>query len=177
MLMVSLGSLASQWPLGWISDRSDRRITILGSTGGAAAAAAVIAVIPEAGPLLFVFSFLFGAFCMPLYSLNIALFNDRLSAAEMVHAASALVVYYGLGSALGPFGASLIMSRIGPGGLFLFLGIVLALFFILGTLRVASVPLRAKRDQDHYHTYPRTTFAAFKLLRRSGGRRRRRSLV
>ncbi len=174
MLTISLGSLASQWPLGWISDRSDRRITILSSAAAAAAAAAVIALIPQAGFGLYLFTFLFGAFCMPLYSLNIALFNDSLNETEMVHAASALVVYYGLGSALGPYTASFVMSVTGPGGLFLFLGIVLGVFVIASLLRVAAVPLRIRQEKVHYHPYPRTTFAAFNLLRRYGHRRRRR---
>ncbi|MDZ7793651.1 MAG: MFS transporter [Spirochaetia bacterium] len=114
MLSLSVGALASQWPLGWISDRSDRRITILAGAGLSAAAAGGIALVGAAGMPLYVLTFLFGAFCMPLYSLSIALLNDQLTHSEMVHAASALVVFYGIGSAAGPYGASVCMGLFGP---------------------------------------------------------------
>jgi len=170
MLSLSLGALASQWPLGWISDRSDRRITILAGAGISAAAAGGIALVGAAGVPLYVLTFLFGAFCMPLYSLSIALLNDQLTHSEMVHAASALVVFYGLGSAAGPYGASIVMGRLGPNGLFLFIGVVLAAFVLLSLSRLLLVPFLPRRHQEHYHPYPRTTFAAFFLLRRRTGR-------
>ncbi len=172
MLSLSLGALASQWPLGWISDRSDRRFTILIGAGISAAAAGGITLVGAAGMPLYVLTFLFGAFCMPLYSLSIALLNDQLTHSEMVHAASALVVFYGLGSAAGPYGASVCMSWLGPNGLFLFIGVVLGAFLILSLSRLLLVPFLPRRHQEHYHPYPRTTFAAFFLLRRRGVRKR-----
>ncbi|MFW5711028.1 MAG: MFS transporter [Spirochaetota bacterium] len=178
MLSLSIGALASQWPLGWISDRSDRRITILAGAGISAAAAGGIALVGAAGIPLYVLTFLFGAFCMPLYSLSIALLNDQLTHSEMVHAASALVVFYGLGSAAGPYGAGVVMSLVGPNGLFLFIGMVLSAFVVLSLSRLLLVPFLPRRHQEHYHPYPRTTFAAFFLLRRrtSSSPTRRRTL-
>lgn len=170
MLSVSLGALALQWPLGWISDRRDRRISILGSAAIAALVAAILALIdPGAG--VFALSFLLGAFVMPLYSLCIALVNDELTPGEMVGAASALVLFYGIGSALGPAVASLAMSWLGPGGLFAFLAVVMGLFFLFSLVRLQIVPRLPRRHSERYHWYPRTTFAAFGLLRRSVARR------
>ncbi len=166
MLSLSLGALASQWPLGWISDRSDRRITILAGAGISAVVAGGITLVGTTGMALYALTFLFGAFCMPLYSLSIALLNDQLTHSEMVHAASALVVFYGIGSAAGPYGASIFMGLLGPNGLFLFIGVVLGAFVILSLSRLLFVPFLPRRHQEHYHPYPRTTFAAFFLLRR-----------
>jgi MFS family permease len=53
MLLVSLGTLAFQWPLGWISDRRDRRKAILLSSVVGFAAALLIAVTRASGALLF----------------------------------------------------------------------------------------------------------------------------
>jgi MFS family permease len=174
MLTVSVGALALQWPLGWFSDRYDRRYAILISAGAAAVAAAVFAG-SGAGPHVFALAFLLGAFVMPLYSLCIALMNDELTAGEMVGAASALVLFYGIGSAIGPYMASLAMAAFGRGGLFLFLSLVLGAFFLYSLARLQLVPRLPRRHQERYHSYPHTTFAAFDLLRKRAVRRGRAS--
>lgn len=169
MLAISLGALALQWPLGWVSDRRDRRLAILTAAGVAAVAAALFAAAP-AGPQVFVLAFVLGAFVMPLYSLCIALINDELTPGEMVGAASALVFLYGVGSAVGPYVASVAMSVVGAGGLFAFLSIVLGLFFAFSLVRLQIVPRLPRRHGERYHWYPRTTFAAFGLLRKRSAR-------
>ena len=166
MLLVSLGTLAMQWPLGWVSDRRDRRQAILWSVAVAFAAAALIALLRPKGGGLYVLMFIFGGFGMPLYSLCIALANDQLSPEEMVRAAGAIVVYYGIGSALGPFFASLSMAAVGPAGLFLFMAAVLAVLLAFAAARVAILPYVPRAERTPYHPYPRTTAAAFALLRR-----------
>ncbi len=170
MLAVSLGALTLQWPLGWLSDRYDRRFAILGAAGAAALAALLFALIPT-GPQVFVLAFLLGAFVMPLYSLCIALVNDELTPGEMVGAASALVLFYGIGSAVGPALASLAMSALGPSGLYAFLAVATGAFFVFSLIRLQIVPRLPRRHGERYHWYPRTTFAAFALLRRGAGRR------
>ncbi|MGM0674635.1 MAG: MFS transporter [Spirochaetota bacterium] len=172
MLLVSLGTLVMQWPLGWISDRKDRRTAIFWSVAVSAAAAWLIALLQSAGPPLYVLMFLFGGFGMPLYSLCIALANDQFSPGEMVQVAGAIIVYYGIGSAAGPFFAGLVMARVGMAGLFLFMGAVLAVLLVFTAVRITVVPWLPRPAGSSYHPYPRTTAAAFQLLRRVGRRRR-----
>jgi MFS family permease len=174
MLLVSLGTLTLQWPLGWISDRKDRRRAILWSVSVAFAAAALIALLRSTGPALYLLMFLFGGFGMPLYSLCIALANDQLTPEQMVQAAGAIIVYYGIGSAAGPFFSSLFMSAVGPAGLFLFMAAVLAVLLAFAAMRVAVVPLLPSRRETAYRPYPRTTAVAFELLRRVRRARRKR---
>jgi len=171
MLLVSLGTLAMQWPLGWISDRKDRRRAILWSVTVAFAAAGLIGLFRSTGPSLYLLMFIFGGFGMPLYSLCIALANDQLTPDQMVQAAGAIVVYYGVGSALGPFVASLFMSAVGPSGLFLFMALVLALLLAFAAARVVVVPHMPRIRETAYRIYPRTTSVAFQLLRRVKRRR------
>jgi MFS family permease len=171
MLLVSLGTLAMQWPLGWISDRKDRRRAILWSVAVAFAAAGLIGLFRSTGPSLYLLMFIFGGFGMPLYSLCIALANDQLTPDQMVQAAGAIVVYYGVGSALGPFAASLFMSAVGPSGLFLFMALVLALLLAFAAARVVVVPHMPRIRETAYRIYPRTTSVAFQLLRRVKRRR------
>ncbi|MFW5994857.1 MAG: MFS transporter [Spirochaetia bacterium] len=173
MILVSLGTLVMQWPLGWISDRRDRRSAIMWSVGVAFATAALIGILRSTGLPLYILMFLFGGFGMPLYSLCIALANDQLTSDQMVQAAGAIVVYYGIGSATGPFFASLFMSELGAGGLFLFMSLILALLLGFTGIRRIVVPYIPRIRQTAYHVYPRTTAIAFGLLRRGNRRKPR----
>jgi MFS family permease len=171
MLLVSLGSMAFQWPLGWISDKKSRRYAILWSIASAAILAALIAVFRPAGGMLYVLVFLFGGFGMPLYSLSVALANDQFEPHEMVRAAGAIVIYYGVGSVFGPVLASQFMRWVGPEGLFLFMTAVLVLLLAFVLVRMTLIPVLPKRD-SRYRVYPRTTASAFQLLRKVRSRRK-----
>ncbi len=166
MLLVSLGTLAFQWPLGMISDRRDRRKAILLSAMVGLAAALMIAVTKASGFMLYPLVLLFGGFAMPLYSLCIALMNDQLNQDEMVHAAGAIIVYYGIGSAAGPLLGGLFMSSLGPAGLFYSMALPLGLYILFALLRVRLVPRLPRIHKSSFRMYPRTSAAAFHLLRR-----------
>ena len=166
MLLVSLGTLAFQWPLGWLSDRRDRRQAILLSTAVGFAAALVIALTRAGGPFLYPLVLVFGGFSMPLYSLCIALMNDQLQPDEMVQAAGALIVYYGVGSATGPVIGGIFMARFGPVGLFYSMALPLGLYILFAFLRLRFVPTIPVFRKLSFRPYPRTTSAAFSLLKK-----------
>ncbi|MFW5694901.1 MAG: MFS transporter [Alkalispirochaeta sp.] len=171
MLLVSVGTMVLQWPLGWISDTKNRRLAILWSIGTSAGAAMLIAMIVPSGGLLYVLIFLYGGFGMPLYSLSVALANDQFEPHEMVRAAGAIVIYYGIGNVLGPVLGSQFMRWIGPGGLFLFVTLVLALFLGFVLIRITLIPALPKRT-SRFRLYPRTSASAFQMLRKARPRRK-----
>lgn len=172
MLIVSLGSMALQWPLGWISDTKSRRQAILSAVGGAALMGALIFLLNPSGSLLYLLVFLFGGFGMPLYSLSVALAMDRFEPHEMVRAASAIVIFYGVGNVMGPIFASQFMHWMGPSGLFLSTTLVLAFLGVFVMIRKALSPRLPKR-RNAYRVYPRTSPSAFKMLRRGRSHRKR----
>ena len=171
MLIVSLGSMTLQLPLGWLSDKKGRRRAILWSVGIAAFMAGLIALLRPSGGLLYVLVFLYGGFGMPLYSLSLTLANDQFEPREMVQAAGAIVIYYGIGSVTGPVLAGQFMRWVGPGGLFLSMALVMALLLAFVLVRMTFSPALPKR-QSRYRLYPRTTVSAFQLLRKVRARRR-----
>lgn len=171
MMLVALGTIVMQWPLGLISDRKDRRRAIFLSVAVAFGTALVMALTRVAGPTLFILMFFFGGFGMPLYSLCIALINDQLAPEHMIQAAGAILLYYGIGSALGPVLAGMSMAAVGPAGLFLFMAAVLGLYLLLVAVRLRLAPELRVRRSTAYRAYPRTTPAAFELIRRARPRR------
>lgn len=171
MLLVSLGSMSLQWPMGWVSDRRSRRVAILVSIASATGVAVLIVWFNPTGSLLYLLVFLFGGFGMPLYSLSVALANDQFERHEMVRAAGAIVIYYGIGSVFGPVLASQFMRWFGPTGLFLSMALVLALLLAFVLIQIPFRPALPEQRQS-YRLYPRTTASAFQLLRKARRRRR-----
>ena len=173
LLMFSVGTMAMQIPLGWISDRFDRRRALLVSSLIGGLAAFGLSAAHGGGPYLMAMAFAFGGFAIPLYSLAVATVNDQVLAEEMVEAASALYVFYGIGSVLGPIVASAAISRVGFGALYLFVAITLGFYLAFGVLRIRLVPqFRVRGRSAAYRTMPRTTMMAYTMLRRMAPRRR-----
>jgi MFS family permease len=124
---LAAGALA-QYPLGWLSDRLDRRrvlalsATVLG-LGGLLVAGLLQA---SAGlPVLALAAAVAGIGAMPLYPIVIAYVNDRLPESSIVPAAATLILTFSVGSAVAAPAASLAMEAFGPGGLYGFLGLAL----------------------------------------------------
>jgi MFS family permease len=119
-----VGGLVLQYPIGWASDRMDRRLLIMGlsAAGGVAMLVPAAFYLPFWGTL--VASFLLGGITNPLYSLLIAYTNDYLGKDQMAAASSGLIFLNGLGAIFGPLAAGWLMGNVGPGGYFLLIGIL-----------------------------------------------------
>jgi MFS family permease len=122
--VMYLGGLVLQYPIGWASDRTDRRKLILGLAviGGIAMLIAAAFALPFWGFL--VAAFLLGGITNPLYSLLIAYTNDFLGKEEMAAASAGLIFLNGLGAIGGPLVTGWIMEQVGPGGFFLVIGVL-----------------------------------------------------
>ena len=153
MSVALFGGMALQWPIGWLSDRFDRRRVITGVTLAAAAAAlAAWFFAAVSWPAFLVFVFLFGGTCLPLYSLCLAHVSDFLEPEQIVAASATVVLVSGVGLCIGPLLASAAMSAAGPGTLFLFLAAVhagIGGFALYRMTRRAAPPLE---EQRHYES-------------------------
>jgi MFS family permease len=121
MACATLGAFLTTWPLGWLSDRMDRRILVI----WVALISALLLVImfmmlpDERLPpsLLYVLVFAFGGLVLPIYGVVVAHVNDAVSPSEFVAASGGLLLVQGTGMATGPLLGGLIMSAFGDGGL------------------------------------------------------------
>lgn len=126
MALPPLGVILSQYPIGWVSDRMDRRTIIMLLS---AAAAAVCAAILAGGfyvSQLMLISLMtaFGVISLPIYSLVVAHANDHLQKDQVLGASAKLVLMYGVGSIIGPILAGALMSRIGGEGFLIYMIVV-----------------------------------------------------
>ncbi|MEX2445340.1 MAG: MFS transporter [Alkalispirochaeta sp.] len=174
LLVFSLGTMVLQMPLGWISDHFDRRRALLVSSALGGLAALGLSIVQGGGVYALAMAFVFGGFAIPLYSLAVAAFNDQVSTEEMVEAAGALYVFYGLGSVVGPIAASAMMAQLGLGALYLFAAGILVIYMAFGVLRIRLVPtFRVRGRTATYRIIPRTTVVAYTMLRRMAPRKKR----
>jgi len=173
MSAVILGGLVLQWPIGWVSDRFDRRPVIIAvCLGMAASGAGLVALVFGGTDLnalggqigLLSLAVAFGALSSTLYPLSIALANDWIDARDMVPASGGLLLAYSIGAVAGPIVASVIMDLVGPWGLFALVtvvGVAMAAFTWVRMQVRESVPME---EQAPVQMLPRTTAVAYALL-------------
>ena len=138
IIITSFGAL-SQWPIGFLSDRIDRRIILIGVTF--IAAGLCILIVGSSYISLIIFFILvaiYSSMCLPMYSLVVAHTNDFLLPNEIVAASSSIARLVGLGSILGPILASSIMSIIGSNGFFVYLFVIHGILGLFGLYRLAK---------------------------------------
>ncbi len=110
---IYVGGLALQYPIGWISDRVDRR-WLIALTALLGALAALVALIPGLPfPALAAAGFVIGGIANPLYSLLIAHTNDFLEREDMASASGGLILLNGVGATAMPIPIGYAMDMAG----------------------------------------------------------------
>ena len=98
-----LSGVVLQWPIAMLSDRMDRRQLLVITSLLAAAPAVYFSLQTRLSVIeIYLAVGLMGAFMLGLYSQCIAHVNDHLEPSQIIAAAGALVLTYGIGYALGP---------------------------------------------------------------------------
>jgi predicted MFS family arabinose efflux permease len=168
--LVLVGALALQWPLGWVSDLVDRRVVLGASLLVAALAAVAFLAIDTADvAVLFGLALVLGGFAMPGYALCVAHANDQVGRDEVVAVSSALILFYGAGSAAGPFLAGLAMNFFGPVALFAFVAVCLAVAGLYAATRRVSAPAALDLEKTGYVAVPQTSHSALSMHRHGTG--------
>jgi len=143
-----IGGAVLQYPLGWWSDRYDRRWALIAATSGAAGAGLFLSYVAGNSQYLnYLGIFMFGAFAMPLYSLSAAHANDRAGKDDYVMVSSGLIFLFSLGAMIGPTVGSLLIEYYGARALFTFTSGVHATLVLVTLWRMrttASVPAQRR---------------------------------
>jgi len=133
-----------QYPLGWISDRMDRRLLIMIAAAVGGTGALIPVLFGARFELLLLSAALIGGMSNPLYSLLIAYTNDFLESDDMAAASGGLVFINGLGAIAGPLVTGWVMGVAGPEGFFAVIAVLLLAMTAYAAYRMtqrASVPV------------------------------------
>lgn len=137
-----VGAVLLQYPIGWMSDRMDRRVLVLFVAACGAGGSGMAILFGGQFWMLLVAAFLVGGLANPLYSLLIAHTNDYLDHDDMAAASGGLVFINGLGAITGPLIIGWLMSDtvFGPPGFFIFMSVLLAILAIYAGYRITQRP-------------------------------------
>lgn len=135
---IYIGALVLQYPIGWLSDRIDRRYLIIcvaffGGTGSLAAFIVTdnFAVIVFSGAVV-------GGMSNPLYALLLAYANDYLEKDDMAAASGGFLFVNGLGAIAGPLIVGRMMDVIGTSGYWLYTATLMLLIGFYGLYRMTQ---------------------------------------
>lgn len=135
---IYVGGLVFQYPIGWASDRYDRRTLIAGLAGFGALVSMVAFVFNRNFNILVGVALFSGGVANPLYSLLVAYVNDYLDRSEMAGASAGLMFINGLGAVGGPLITGWFMAQFGSQGYFLFIALLFGLLGLYALWRMSQ---------------------------------------
>jgi MFS family permease len=141
MAVSILAAVLTQYPVGRLSDRTDRRTVIAAAcTVATIVAGSIVAFGDMPRALFFLLTALFSGSALTLYSLAVSHVNDKLEPAQMVAASSALLRLNGGAAAVGPVLAGSVIAAYGPSAYFKMLAA------LTGTLTVYDLWRKSRRE-------------------------------
>ena len=140
MAVSILAAAVTQYPVGRLSDRTDRRTVIAAVCTLATLVAGSLVVFPSIPHAVFLtLAAVFSGLVLTLYSLSVSHVNDKLEPAQMVAASGALLLLNGTAAAIGPVLAGGLMASFGPRAYFA------ALATLTGLLAVYDLWRKSRR--------------------------------
>jgi MFS family permease len=121
MLVAVLGGLAFQVPVGWLSDRFDRRLVLAALGLGFASSAVILVHLPRSLPVVLPFAAVLGGFISTLYPVCVSHAHDRMPADRVLAVSGRLILLSGLGSVVGPLIGASVMAHFTIDGVFYFM--------------------------------------------------------
>ena len=126
--VIFVGGVVLQYPIGWLSDRMDRRLLIVACAVGGAATSLLGLFFGGSLAAILLAGFFMGGLSNPIYALLIAYVNDFIEYEDMASASGGLLFVNGLGAVLGPLAVGAMLDVAGPAGFWIY---VLVLFGIM----------------------------------------------
>lgn len=156
MTVFMISGLFMQFPVGKLSDMYDRRYVIAGASAVLFLATIPLMVFSSPGiTLLYILAILMGGTTQTLYPLCISYANDFLKPEELVKASGGLVMAYGIGAAIGPALAGLLMEHTTPSSLFYYVGVVVLSYILYVFYRIPK--REAPTEKDSFIAMPDAT--------------------
>ena len=157
-LMMSSAVLAGalgQFPVGKISDYTDRRYVLVGASLTTALIGFIIFVVaPRTPEIILAMVGLYGLLAYTLYSVSVAHANDHAPPGKFVQVSSGLLMLYGIGTMIGPLFAGFFMQHLRPESLFLVTAAAHLSVAGYAAIRISRRPPVPIEEKDAFTTQP-----------------------
>jgi MFS family permease len=134
----TLGNVASQVPIGLVSDRIDRRLFLLIIATGGLVGVALLPIVSSSLPAMFFLLFIWGGLIGGLYTVGLAHLSARFTGADLAAANSAFVFCYAAGALVGPAALGFGMELSDPHGFAVVLAACFVAYLVLLIARMAA---------------------------------------
>lgn len=160
-----VGSFLLQFPVGYLSDRLDRRTLLLFLLTTSAVTGLGVIWLAEMNMLiaLFVVTGFTAGIIACYYPLSIAEAFDKLKKSEMVAAMGSMILAFGIGGAIGPYTSALVMDWLGAASLFYYLAIVQGLLALFTLYRMGVRKALPVEDQEGFVMQTGSAYSAVDL--------------
>lgn len=152
-----VGATLIQYPIGWISDRMDRRLLILIVAGMSVLGGVLGLAYGARFEMLLVSAFILGGTVNPLYSLLVAYTNDFVSTEEMAGTSGGMLFVNGLGAITGPIVMGWLMTEFGASAYFMFQCFLMTVLCVYAAYRMT---IRPAPTVDETGTYTPVSLAS-----------------
>ncbi|MAK60989.1 MAG: ABC transporter ATP-binding protein [Ponticaulis sp.] len=164
MAAAYFGGTLSQWPVGYISDRIDRRI-VIGAMGLLSGIVALVLAVLNGEPGSLTVQILIGLWgtgALSFYGLCIAHAADRCEPEKIARMLSGLLFVWASGSVLGPLFFGVVMSSpLGSRGLFIFEAVIgFVLFAVMIWRRQAKAGVKDAQRESYEYVLPTSVVGA-----------------
>jgi len=152
LFVITVSGGIFQWPIGYYSDKSDRRVIIIFCTFFAALFS-FMSIFASGTSLenmylassvgvdkimFFIYVALYAGMAIPLFTLNLAYVNDYITKEKFVAAGGGMQIIFGMGAIAGPILCSLMMNKLGTNGFFIHLLIFHLVIGLFGLYRITK---------------------------------------
>jgi len=152
LFLITIAGAIFQFPIGYFSDRQDRRVVLIACTF-ISVIFCILAAFTSGNSLenmylassiwinkifFLIFVTFYAGFALPMFTLNLAYVNDFIDKERFVAAGAGLQIIFGIGAMGGPFLCSVFMDALGANGFFVFLGIFHLLIGFFGLYRMTK---------------------------------------
>ena len=155
--VIYVAALVAQYPIGWLSDRLDRRLLIMGVGFVGGLGALLAYAVPDNFTILLISAAILGGTSNPLYALLIAYTNDYLEKEDMAAASGGLLFINGIGAIAGPIIVGAMMDGLGANGYWMFSAV---LMLIMGVYAAFRMTRRSRSDIDIEDATPYAAISA-----------------
>ena len=165
MSLNILGGVILQYPFGFLSDRMDRRLTIIILSGAAAVICLVIMIFDRTalfGKEASVFInlalvFVLGGATFCIFPISVNHVCDYIDKHHIIEATQGLTVAYGLGSVIGPLVIAYVMKLMGGAGFFVGMSLLFAITAFYTGYRVIKSKKPIETQDASFIALPNTT--------------------
>ena len=152
MTCTIFGGSILQWPIGWVSERYDRRLVIFMAALLSTVLATVIVFLTYRADAIkfYLFAIGYGGWSFTVYPLAVSHANDCTDKTDIVSLSAGLLLVYEVGAVIGPLVSGLLMELTDVRALYAFIGAVFLAIGAFSLYRLIGQPPVSPDDKTAF---------------------------